>query len=84
MDEQNWKLAEQWINKNYVKLGYQNHQHFAKQVRNLLAQRQMPEQGWNDLDIEKFLIDLAMMDSNNSAIAGVGMHDDTPRNILFR
>lgn len=72
MDEQNWKLAEQWINKNYVRLGHQNHQQYCKQVKTLLSQRAMPETGWSDLEIERFLSDLAMMDSNNSAIAGVG------------
>ena len=39
----------------------------GKNVHDLLSQRRMPDEGWEDATIEHLLMQLSMMDSNNFA-----------------
>jgi hypothetical protein len=47
MDSSNVGYASQLINKSYVTLGYNSIQARIKKMKELLTQRQLPDQGWD-------------------------------------
>jgi len=73
MNPENLKLASQIIDPNYMELASQSLNSRENQIKILLSQRSLPENGWEDLTIEYFLNNLAIMDTNNYLKkAGVG------------
>jgi len=72
-NKKNIKLASQMVNPTYITQGINALNARHNLVTNLLSQRRMPENGWDDATIEYLLAQLAMMDSNNfTANVGVG------------
>ena len=65
MNDANFKLAAQLIDKAYVDQARQARRVTEQLLKNLLAQRAIPEQGWDDSSVELVLRELAAMDSNN-------------------
>lgn len=65
MNEENLKLAAKIIDANYVDLASQSLTSRENMIKNLLAQRSVPEEGWDDLTIEYLMNNLALMDTNN-------------------
>eukprot|EP00939_MAST-03C_sp_MAST-3C-sp1_P001540 g1540.t1 len=66
MDDSNANLAANHIvSSRYVDVGMENIQSTRKLVGILLANRKIPEDGWDESTIECFLRDIARMDSNN-------------------
>ena len=61
----NQKLAALLVDLTYVSQGSDALKTFENNVTNLLSQRKMPEDGWTDGDIERFLLQISAMDSNN-------------------
>ena len=52
-------------NKSYSSLAQEAINTRQKQIKILLTQRSLPEQGWDDLSITSFLSSLSQMDTNN-------------------
>ena len=65
MNAENLKLAGAIIDANYIDLASQSLNSHENQVKNLLSQRRLPDEGWDDLTIEYLLHSLAVMDTNN-------------------
>eukprot|EP00658_Telonema_sp_P-2_P068122 TRINITY_DN5704_c0_g2_i1.p1 TRINITY_DN5704_c0_g2~~TRINITY_DN5704_c0_g2_i1.p1 ORF type:complete len:380 (-),score=93.41 TRINITY_DN5704_c0_g2_i1:785-1924(-) len=65
MDGQSFGLAAALIGDTYAQQGQGSHRMHSKLVHNLLTQRCMPPQGWDDMSIEMLLHELSLMDSNN-------------------
>ncbi|EAR84373.1 O-phosphoseryl-tRNA(Sec) selenium transferase (macronuclear) [Tetrahymena thermophila SB210] len=65
MNSQNLQLASQIISKSYIDLSSQALNTRQNLIKVLLSQRCLPDDGWDDLSIEHFLQELAMMDTNN-------------------
>lgn len=65
MDDKNFSLAEDLINSSYVRLGKNSINKREKIMKELLSQRQLPDEGLDDLTIKYFLDVFALMDSNN-------------------
>eukprot|EP00940_MAST-03C_sp_MAST-3C-sp2_P000699 g699.t1 len=65
MDASNAKSAEDIVSSRYIQVGMENIASTRKLVAMLLANRQIPKQGWDEGTIECFLRDIARMDSNN-------------------
>ena len=65
MNQQNLDLASNLVKKSYIDFGGNSIASFQSQITTLLSQRSLPEEGWNDLMIETFLANLALMDTNN-------------------
>jgi O-phospho-L-seryl-tRNASec:L-selenocysteinyl-tRNA synthase len=84
MDEQNWQLVQNLISKNYAQLAEQQYAHHTKQIKQLLSQRQMPKEGWNDAQILHLMQSLSIMDSNNFAQAGIGEREGRVFSSLVR
>lgn len=55
MDAQNLDLAARLVSSRYIKAGEQALATRRSQIKGLLSQRRMPEEGWDDLTIEAFL-----------------------------
>ena len=55
MDGQNLELAAGLVSARYIRSGEQALATRRGQVKALLSQRRLPEQGWDDLTIEAFL-----------------------------
>lgn len=73
MDSKNRKIAAKIIGESYISIASDNLNTFSKNIKILLTQRQLPTQGWSDLEIESLLLELSRMDTNNfSQKAGVG------------
>jgi len=71
--KKNIKLANALVNPTYITQGINSLNARHNLFTNLLSQRRMPENGWDDATIEYLLSQLAMMDSNNFASnVGVG------------
>ena len=69
----NTDLASQIVNNTYVTQGVNALNARHKMFTDLLSQRRMPDEGWEDATIEYLLMQLSMMDSNNFASnVGVG------------
>lgn len=67
MDERTLELAKGLISARYVDSGRESLRSTAATLRSLLAQRQCPEKGMSDEQIEYFLHQIALMDTNNFA-----------------
>merc|ERR1712166_1472310 len=65
MNPDNFKLASVLIGETYAQQGASSIRMQEKLVQNLLTQRCLPPQGWDDESIELFLHQLSLMDSNN-------------------
>lgn len=65
MDDNNIKFACQIIKTSYATLGYNSLQKRAKIMKQLLTQRQLPDEGLDQLTINYIMDELAIMDSNN-------------------
>lgn len=65
MDSKNLKIVSDIIGESYKSIAGDNLNSFSKNVKILLTQRQLPTQGWSDLEIESLLLQLSMMDTNN-------------------
>ena len=65
MNEANFKLAASLIDSAYVDQARQARRVTEQLVKNLFAQRAIPDEGWDDTSIELVLRELAAMDSNN-------------------
>jgi len=65
MNPDNLKLASVLIGETYAQQGASSIRMQEKLVQNLLTQRCLPPQGWDDESIELFLHQLSLMDSNN-------------------
>jgi O-phospho-L-seryl-tRNASec:L-selenocysteinyl-tRNA synthase len=73
MDDRNFKLAEELVNPTYIRLAQNSLNRRDRMMRELLTQRQLPEEPIDDLTIRYILDTLALMDSNNfHQKAGVG------------
>jgi O-phospho-L-seryl-tRNASec:L-selenocysteinyl-tRNA synthase len=73
MDDRNFKLAEQLVNPTYIRLAQNSINKREKMVRELLTQRQLPAEPYDELTIRYLLDTLALMDSNNfEGKVGVG------------
>ena len=65
MDDRNFKLAEELVNPTYIRLAQNSLNRREKMMRELLSQRQIPEEPVDDLTIRYILDSIALMDSNN-------------------
>jgi len=73
MNDKCFTLAAKRIGKTYAKQAEEAKNVREAKVTQLLEQGKLPLVGWSDPEIEMFLADLAMMDSNNfSGNCGVG------------
>ena len=68
------KEAEEagFVGKGYLKAGVEACAPLGREVRTLLAQRRVPDEGWRERDVERLLADLAALDTS-SAVRGVGV-----------
>ena len=55
-NEKNLELAAKLIGKGYSEIAEEALNSFSSKIRNLLAQRRLPEDGFSDLEIEQFLM----------------------------
>ena len=74
----NTDLASQIVNNTYVTQGVNALNARHKMFTDLLSQRRMPDEGWEDATIEYLLMQLSMMDSNNF-ISNVGVGEREAR-----
>jgi len=66
MNEQNLEIAKTFINKSYLRQGFESGIRKRQNlVQALLSNRRLPKVGWDDPTIEYFLGELSIMDSNN-------------------
>lgn len=65
MNDANFKLAASLIDSAYVDQARQARRVTEQLVKNLFAQRAIPDEAWEDASIELVLRELAAMDSNN-------------------
>jgi O-phospho-L-seryl-tRNASec:L-selenocysteinyl-tRNA synthase len=65
MNAGNLKLAMGLVDPNYIKQGGEALKSRENLVKKLLSQRSLPDVAWDDITIEHFLSELALMDSNN-------------------
>ena len=75
MDPETFSLlsTEGLLPSSYVDQSRDSQRSFHNQIRHLLRQRKIPEEGWREEDIEDVLREMSRMDSNNfKGNAGVG------------
>ena len=65
MDERNLDLMRAWVPDTYVQQGAQSLAARSGKLRSLLTQRRVPEEGWEEEDVEAVLREIAWMDSNH-------------------
>lgn len=65
MDSKNREIVGEIIGASYRDIAGDNLNSFSKSIKVLLTQRQLPDSGWSDLEIETLLNELSMMDTNN-------------------
>lgn len=65
MDERNSALASRLVDQAYVRQGRQSLAQRSRLLRELLACRTVPARGWDEMDVERLLLELSAMDSNN-------------------
>ena len=65
MNEENFNLANKLINPNYVSQGKSGRAQIEKKIKILFSQRNIPDEGWDDNEINFLLVELSSMDSNN-------------------
>lgn len=59
------KLCRKLLPGSYVDQGQDSKKNREKKVRLLLEKKKLPEEGWDEADIEMLLSELSRMDSNN-------------------
>ncbi|MDP2439261.1 MAG: O-phosphoseryl-tRNA(Sec) selenium transferase [archaeon] len=59
------KFASQFVDEGYIAQAADSRHTGERRVQRLLEQRRLPASGWSDLSIERLLMELASMDSNN-------------------
>ena len=67
MDDRCLKLAEELVSSRYIEAGRESLHATARTLRSILAQRRCPDKGLSDAEIQLFLRQLALMDTNNFA-----------------
>ena len=73
MNDDVFTLAEGLVSQNYVRQAQQARRHRESLFKSLLAQRRLPDHGWDEGTLRLLLQELALMDSNAFAgNAGVG------------
>ncbi|RMX66917.1 hypothetical protein DD238_000952 [Peronospora effusa] len=73
MNAKNASLAEQLVPSTYVQQGMTAIRSREKLITTLLAQRRLPDEGWDNASVEMLLQTLSAMDSNNfQGSAGAG------------
>ena len=73
MEKTNLEEIEKLIGKSYKDIGNENLQSLSNKLKTILTQRKMPEIGWNDIQIERLILELSNMDTNNfDGKSGVG------------
>lgn len=65
MIAQHFEMMKDIINPNYAMQAEQARNSRSKLVSNLLTQRRLPDEGWDDASIKMFLDELASFDTNN-------------------
>eukprot|EP00906_Rhabdomonas_costata_P020305 RCo029511 len=65
MNSETFQLAGKLIAANYVHHATQGLKRVESLVQSLIAQRRLPDEGWNDSTVEHFMSCLSQMDSNN-------------------
>eukprot|EP01051_Picozoa_sp_SAG22_P001315 SAG22_NODE_50_length_24611_cov_74.139687_8_plen_535_part_00 len=65
MNDKNFKLASGLVDTAYVEQARQARRVTEQLVKNLVAQRAIPDTGWSDASTQLLLRELAAMDSNN-------------------
>ena len=61
-----------FVGRAYLQAGAEACAPLRQEVRTLLAQRRVPDEGWRERDVERLLADLAALDTS-SAVRGVGV-----------
>uniref|UniRef100_A0A7S0G372 O-phosphoseryl-tRNA(Sec) selenium transferase n=1 Tax=Rhodosorus marinus TaxID=101924 RepID=A0A7S0G372_9RHOD len=85
MDSRNFALAQGLVDSSYVSQARQSRSSREGLVRRLLANRRLPEHGWDDVTINLFLHEIASMDSNNfPGNAGLGEREGRVYSSLVR
>lgn len=73
MNDDFFGLAESLVSKSYIQQAAQARKHRESLFKSLLAQRRLPENGWDEGTLRLLLQELALMDSNSFiGNAGVG------------
>ena len=73
MNDDCFALAESLVSSSYVRQAQQARRHRESLFKSLLAQRRLPDTGWDEGTLKLLLQELALMDSNAFAgNAGVG------------
>lgn len=73
MDKKNLKSVASLIGESYAELASDNLNSISNKLANLINHRQLPEEGWSDIEIESLLLEISKMDTNNySNKVGVG------------
>ncbi|KAF7994293.1 hypothetical protein HCN44_003383 [Aphidius gifuensis] len=65
MNPQSFIHAERLIPSTYVQQGLNAKKTRENLIRHFIEHRKWPEEGWDEITIESFLMDLSQMDSNN-------------------
>ena len=73
MDEKCWELASRMVGESYTRQAREAGSVLTGKTRVLLEQGKLPEEGWEEREIEMLLGQISSMDSNNfPANCGVG------------
>eukprot|EP01028_Stygiella_incarcerata_P001928 TRINITY_DN1360_c0_g2_i2.p1 TRINITY_DN1360_c0_g2~~TRINITY_DN1360_c0_g2_i2.p1 ORF type:complete len:566 (+),score=119.59 TRINITY_DN1360_c0_g2_i2:185-1699(+) len=65
MDDESLVLAEGLVKGSYVRQGGEGYKRRRKLVKSLLSQRRLPAEGWDEKQVELFLAQVALLDTNN-------------------
>ncbi|CAB4059492.1 SEPSECS [Lepeophtheirus salmonis] len=73
MNEKAFSSSMKWIPETYVNLALEAKKSRESKITHLIQQRKVPDEGWNEEEIETLLREWAMMDTNNfSSNVGAG------------
>lgn len=64
MDKRNLEMAASLVDPTYISQGEQSLRQRSKLLRTMLSSRSLPEEGWDEMDLERVLLELSEMDSN--------------------
>eukprot|EP01029_Cantina_marsupialis_P029563 TRINITY_DN781847_c0_g1_i1.p1 TRINITY_DN781847_c0_g1~~TRINITY_DN781847_c0_g1_i1.p1 ORF type:complete len:485 (-),score=113.30 TRINITY_DN781847_c0_g1_i1:154-1608(-) len=78
MNDRSFEFASGIVSSNYISQGKQGIARREKLISNLLSHRNLPETPWDEMTIQTFLNELAMMDSNNF-VGNVGLGEREAR-----
>eukprot|EP01129_Flabellula_baltica_P000888 TRINITY_DN10819_c0_g1_i1.p1 TRINITY_DN10819_c0_g1~~TRINITY_DN10819_c0_g1_i1.p1 ORF type:complete len:440 (+),score=73.04 TRINITY_DN10819_c0_g1_i1:172-1491(+) len=65
MNDELFETCKDLVTPTYISQAQDGRNQRTKRLRKLLHQRQIPQEGWDDLTIQYLLNELSMMDSNN-------------------